>query len=159
MSDEANTTWKLSELADAAGVAARTVRYYVQRGLLPSPEFRGPDTAYDRGHLLRLRAIRTLQAQHLPLDEIQRVLDGSTSEELERLAGGGAPGAAAGIRTEASSGAPPSAEAEPTGSSAWEREELAPGVELHVAMAAGADARRLVEAIRALVRGTNGGRR
>ena len=35
MSEDTPTTWKLDELARAAGVSVRTVRYYVQRGLLP----------------------------------------------------------------------------------------------------------------------------
>ena len=61
---------KLDELASKSGVSARTVRYYIQRGLLPAPEFRGPDTAYDDSHLDRLKAIRRLQERHLPLDAI-----------------------------------------------------------------------------------------
>ena len=44
--------WKLDELAERAGVSARTVRYYVQRGLVPAPEFRGPETAYGPEHVL-----------------------------------------------------------------------------------------------------------
>ena len=50
--------YKLEELARAAGTSPRTVRYYVQRGLLPAPAFRGKDTAYGPEHLVRLRAIR-----------------------------------------------------------------------------------------------------
>lgn len=154
MSDDAATTWKLSELADAAGVAARTVRYYVQRGLLPSPEFRGPDTAYGREHLLRLRAIRQLQGRHLPLDAIQRLLDAATDAELERLAGGEEPGPA-----ERPEGIPEPGAAAASGTTTWTRELLAPGVELHVRAPAGEDARRLIEAIRALARDTHGGTR
>lgn len=78
--------YKLEELAAEAGVSPRTVRYYVQRGLLPAPEFRGKDTAYGRGHLLRLHAIKRLQQAHLPLDEIQIRLQGASDAELERIA-------------------------------------------------------------------------
>jgi DNA-binding transcriptional MerR regulator len=70
----ATKTFKLDELAAAAGVSGRTVRYYVQRGLLPAPQFRGRDTAYDEEHLLRLQAIRRMQDQYLPLDAIQAEL-------------------------------------------------------------------------------------
>ena len=35
------SAYKLDDLAAAAGVSPRTVRYYVQRGLLPAPPFRG----------------------------------------------------------------------------------------------------------------------
>lgn len=79
-------SYKLEELAAEAGVSPRTVRYYVQRGLLPAPEFRGKDTVYGREHLLRLHAIKRLQQGHLPLDEIQVRLANATLAELARLA-------------------------------------------------------------------------
>jgi DNA-binding transcriptional MerR regulator len=79
-------TYKLEELAAEAGVSARTVRYYVQRGLLPAPEFRGKDTAYGREHLLRLLAVKQLQQAHMPLDEIQVRLASATVAELEKIA-------------------------------------------------------------------------
>ncbi len=81
-------TYKIEELAAEAGVSARTVRYYVQRGLLPAPEFRGKDTAYGRDHLIRLRAIKRLQEAHMPLDEIQSRLAGMSDSELQRIAQG-----------------------------------------------------------------------
>jgi DNA-binding transcriptional MerR regulator len=87
-------TYKLEELAEEAGVSPRTVRYYVQRGLLPAPEFRGKDTAYGREHLLRLHAIKRLQQAHLPLDEIQIRLANATEAELVKLARADLAGAA-----------------------------------------------------------------
>src|SRR5438093_3979309 len=86
MSTTREHTWKLDELARQAGVSARTVRYYVQRGLLPPPVFRGRDTVYSTEHLLRLKAIRRLQAQFLPLDAIQQELERCSPEALRRLA-------------------------------------------------------------------------
>jgi DNA-binding transcriptional MerR regulator len=68
-------TFDLSELAAAAGVTPRTIRYYVQQGLLPSPGTRGPGTRYDRAHFDRLQLIRRLQRQHLPLAEIRLRLE------------------------------------------------------------------------------------
>lgn len=84
-------TYKIDELAAEAGVSPRTVRYYVQRGLLPAPEFRGKDTVYGRDHLLRLQAIKRLQQQHMPLDEIQVRLQSASDVELLRIAKGEAP--------------------------------------------------------------------
>jgi DNA-binding transcriptional MerR regulator len=78
--------WKLDELADEAGVSPRTIRYYVQRGLLPAPTFRGRDTAYGEEHLARLRAIKRLQERFLPLDEIESQLARRTLDEIEVLA-------------------------------------------------------------------------
>ena len=80
--------WKLDALARQAGISPRTVRYYVQRGLLPPPVFRGRDTAYSEEHLLRLRAIRRLQERFLPLDAIQRELEQRSLAELQALAEG-----------------------------------------------------------------------
>lgn len=74
MTAEREHAYRLDELAERAEVSARTVRYYVQRGLLPAPVFRGRDTAYGEGHLLRLRAIKRLQERHVPLEEIAVVL-------------------------------------------------------------------------------------
>ncbi len=82
------TTFKLEDLASAAAVSPRTVRYYVQRGLLPAPAFRGRDTAYTDDHLLRLRAIRKLQDQFLPLDAIQAELARLDTPGLRALADG-----------------------------------------------------------------------
>jgi DNA-binding transcriptional MerR regulator len=85
--------FKLDELAERAGVSPRTVRYYVQRGLLPAPEFRGPDTAYGDEHLHRLKAIRVLQERHLPLDAIEATLASRSIDEIARIAQGKVPDA------------------------------------------------------------------
>ncbi len=68
--------YQLTELADLAGVTPRTVRYYLSQGLLPGATQSGPATRYGAAHLARLRLIRRLQAEHLPLAEIRRRLDG-----------------------------------------------------------------------------------
>ena len=81
-------SYKIDELARASGMSVRTVRYYVQRGLLPAAAFRGKDTAYDHGHLMRLRAIRRLQEAFFPLDAIAVELDGRTAHEIEAIADG-----------------------------------------------------------------------
>ena len=66
--------YSLQDLADLAGVSPRTVRYYVAQGLLPSPGQVGPGAHYSEGHLARLRLIRRLQREHLPLAEIRAQL-------------------------------------------------------------------------------------
>ncbi|MFO0714355.1 MAG: MerR family transcriptional regulator [Sandaracinus sp.] len=79
---------KLEEVAKAAGVSPRTVRYYIQRGLLPPPRFRGPDTAYGDEHVVRLRAIRRLQEAYWPLDAIGGLFASKTEREIEAIADG-----------------------------------------------------------------------
>jgi len=87
--------YSLTELADLAGVTPRTVRYYLSRGLLPTVGQSGPGSKYDAGHLVRLRLIRRLQAEHLPLAEIRRRLDGLADDEVRELAGVEVPAAPA----------------------------------------------------------------
>jgi DNA-binding transcriptional MerR regulator len=83
--------YSLTELADLAGVTPRTVRYYLAQGLLPAVGQSGPGSKYDDGHLARLRLIRRLQAEHLPLAEIRRRLDDLDDGEIRELAGSGEP--------------------------------------------------------------------
>jgi DNA-binding transcriptional MerR regulator len=66
--------YSLADLADLADVTPRTIRYYIAQGLLPSPGQAGPGARYSDGHLARLRLIKQLQRQHLPLAEIRRRL-------------------------------------------------------------------------------------
>ena len=77
--------YSLTELADLAGVTPRTVRYYLAQGLLPSVGQTGPGSKYGADHLMRLRLIRRLQAEHLPLAEIRRRLEGLTDPEIVAL--------------------------------------------------------------------------
>ena len=63
--------YSLQDLSDLAGVTPRTIRYYIAQGLLPSPGKAGPGATYADGHLNRLRLIRRLQREHLPLAEIR----------------------------------------------------------------------------------------
>jgi len=66
-----DTEYSLQDLADLAGATPRTIRYYIAQGLLASPGRVGPGTTYTDGHLNRLRLIRRLQREHLPLAEIR----------------------------------------------------------------------------------------
>src|SRR5687768_3341771 len=75
----------LASLSDLAGVSVRTVRYYIQQGLLPAPESRGPGAHYGPEHLSRLRLIRRMQREHLPLAEIRRRLEQAEPEEIQMM--------------------------------------------------------------------------
>ncbi|MDQ3870323.1 MAG: MerR family transcriptional regulator [Chloroflexota bacterium] len=78
------TSYALYDLAEAAGVTPRTVRFYIQQGLLPSAGV-GPRTRYGEGHLARLQLIRELQRQHLPLAEIRVRLAPLRDEEVREV--------------------------------------------------------------------------
>src|SRR5919202_6419080 len=66
----------IKELAELGGITRRTVRYYVQRGLLPTPLGTGRGPHYTQVHLERLIHIRRLQETGVPLAEIAARLDG-----------------------------------------------------------------------------------
>jgi DNA-binding transcriptional MerR regulator len=66
---------RIDELAQRAGVPTRTIRYYTQQGLLPSPELQGRVGYYNGRHLDRLRLIKELQEKrYLPLGVIRSVI-------------------------------------------------------------------------------------
>ncbi len=75
-------SYTVTDLARLAGVAVRTVRYYLAQGLLPASGESGPGAHYGAGHLDRLLVIRRLQGQHLPLAEIRRRIGGLRDEEI-----------------------------------------------------------------------------
>lgn len=78
--------YTLTELAGLAGVTPRTVRYYLAQGLLPSVGTAGPGAKYGDAQLARLRLIRRLQVEHLPLAAIRQRLEGLDDAAIVALA-------------------------------------------------------------------------
>ena len=70
--------YDVSDLASLGGVTRRTVRYYVQRGLLPAPTGTGRGKHYTEEHLRRLIQIRSWQESGADLMEIARRLSGDS---------------------------------------------------------------------------------
>jgi DNA-binding transcriptional MerR regulator len=146
----------LAELAAAAGVSPRAVRYYIAQGLLAGPGARGRQARYGEDHLLRLRLIRRLAERHTPLAQIRDLVAPLGQEELvallgdedrrrDRTSSGGHSGAdevaerlratpverrLAGHKAYAATPTPERYEGVPE--ALWRRWDLAPGVELHV---------------------------
>jgi DNA-binding transcriptional MerR regulator len=75
----------INELSDRAGVTPRTVHFYIQQGLLPPAGSPGPGARYRAGHVVRIKLIRLLQKQHLPLAEIGRRIRGLSDAAVEAL--------------------------------------------------------------------------
>ena len=73
--------YSIGKLARGAGVTRRTVRYYIELGLLPPPENSGRGAAYGPEHLERLETIKRLQEARLSLDEIRDQLAADASPE------------------------------------------------------------------------------
>lgn len=78
----------LSELADASGLPARTIRFYIARGLLNGPVKAGRGAEYTQDHLDRLERIKRMQAEGQMLSAIAQALTGA---EPERTAPAPAP--------------------------------------------------------------------
>ena len=75
----------IKELCEQGRVTPRTVHFYIQQGLLPPASSTGPGARYSVGHLARLRLIRMLQKQHLPLAEIAKRMKGLSDTQVEQL--------------------------------------------------------------------------
>ncbi len=78
--------YSLNELTEAAGVSARTVRYYIGEGLLPPPIAAGPRSYYTDDHLDRLKLIGQMKKSYIPLREVRRRLNQFNSDQLGILA-------------------------------------------------------------------------
>jgi DNA-binding transcriptional MerR regulator len=70
----------LAELADASGLPARTIRFYIARRVLNGPVKAGRGAAYGPEHLARLEQIQRLQGEGRTIAEISRTLGGDPPE-------------------------------------------------------------------------------
>lgn len=72
----------IQELAHRANVTTRTIRYYVEQGILPPPG-RGRPSEYNEEHLKVLDLVRRLKEQYLPLEEIRSMLQNLSMDQVE----------------------------------------------------------------------------
>lgn len=127
--------YAIGDLAALTGLTRRTIRFYVQRHLLPPPLGAGRGHYYTDEHLARARRIRALQTDGLDLTAIAARLatpDGSCADTWGGDAGParlpGSPAAEPTPPGSAPTSPPPTAAA-----ALWLRLEVRPGVELHLA--------------------------
>ena len=73
--------FNIEYLAQKAGISRRTVRYYIQRGLLPPPLGQKRGSYYTEAHLERLLLILKLSAKGIPLIRIKTVLESDVQFE------------------------------------------------------------------------------
>jgi DNA-binding transcriptional MerR regulator len=103
--------YAIGDVATLAGVSRRTVRYYVQEGLIPPPHGVGRGNHYGPEHLEQILRVKALQEAGETLDDIRRTLAGRASRSK-------VPAASDQLFVERS---------------LWRRLTLAPGVELQIA--------------------------
>lgn len=143
MSDE---RYGIADLARLGGVTRRTVRFYVQEGLLPAPFGAGRGAHYGGEHLQRLLQVKSMQENGLSLEGVRARLSRpqppATRVRHERHGYRREWTAAlehAALASHLPAGHGEEATAPPAvPRSAWVRLELVPGVEIHVS-----DGRRL----------------
>ena len=104
--------YAIGDLAQLGGVSRRTVRYYVQEGLISPPHGVGRGNHYGPEHLEQLLRVKAMQEAGRTLDEIRRASAPRVPSTRERA---------------------PGADAISVSRSVWRRLTLAPGIELHVA--------------------------
>ena len=133
-------TYRTAETARLAGVTPRTLRYYVELGLLSGPQQGGVNTFYTHAQLLRLQAIPILRKRdRLRLPMVKRRLNAMSDAEVEALVTPPKPSVSSSAGT-----APPLYPCV-----RWDYIELLPGLELRVRSNSGAVLRRLAQEIHA----------
>ena len=73
----------LQQLGERADVPGRTVRFYIQKGLLPGPEGEKRGAYYTESHLADLLRIRQWQEAGLSLDAIAGLLQARSEPPVE----------------------------------------------------------------------------
>ena len=171
MTDE----FDLSELCALVDVTPRTVHFYIQQGLVPGPDGTGRGAKYGARHVVRLRLIRRLQKEHLPLAEIRRRLDAITDDQAEALLAttprsapaaskksaleyvrsvleGSRPSVTARSVTPDAFASRPDMAPGDTGRATWERVALDPDIEIHIRRPLSRQRNRQVEKLLAAAR-------
>lgn len=75
--------YKVSELAQIAGVTKRTIHYYISKGLLFPSYGTGINSTYNDNHLKRILLIKKLQSEFMPLSKIREVILNGENDEIK----------------------------------------------------------------------------
>lgn len=100
--------YTIGELAEMGGVSRRTVRFYVQEGLIPPPAGLGRGAHYRKEHLEALLRVKAMQERGLLLEEIRLTLSSGKTRPVAAKS------------------------PLPVSRSHWSRMEILPGLEIHV---------------------------
>ena len=77
-------TYSLDELCQLTDTPKRTVRYYIQLGLIDRPLGETRAAHYLSSHLEQLLKVKGLSGQHIPLEEIRQLMQGGGASTVLR---------------------------------------------------------------------------
>lgn len=72
-------TYSLEQLSQMTGISRRTIRFYIQKNLLPPPCGEKRGSYYTDEHLETLLKIKRLSGKHVPLKEIKTYREEETA--------------------------------------------------------------------------------
>lgn len=67
--------YTIGVVARLTGLTARQIRYYETVGLVTPDRSRGNQRLYSRAHIERLKQVRALRDEQLPLEAISKLLE------------------------------------------------------------------------------------
>lgn len=87
---DARDTFSLQDLADGTGIEPRTIRSYVERGLVAGPDSMGRGARYPRETFDRLRVLQLLRDANrdVTLDQLRVLLQSLSPTQLRAIADG-----------------------------------------------------------------------
>jgi DNA-binding transcriptional MerR regulator len=86
MKNASPSYYNIETLARLTGLTRRTVRYYVQRGLIPKPEGGGRGHYYTDEHLRLIEMIKIWQKQGVPLEKMRVLIRQGTQPDHAEVA-------------------------------------------------------------------------
>lgn len=79
--------FSIAELEEATGVPRRTIRFYINEGLVPPAIGQGRSSSYDRTHVQSLTLAKELRAQNLSIDEIRKLMAAEATPQPQEVPG------------------------------------------------------------------------
>jgi DNA-binding transcriptional MerR regulator len=77
--------YNIETLAKMTGLTRRTIRYYIQRGILEPPHGGGRGSYYTDDHLKQLKKIKKWSVQGVPIIHMKAMLAGKTPQVTVHL--------------------------------------------------------------------------